>query len=118
MGLEVFTGYRSVYPDLPGTIEEFDQSGYFFDSSYLEEITPKEFTEYNLNWKAQMIAERADMVLMADDLGMGTSIIEQAKKQGAEVLNGMGMLLYQAALAFHLWTGYEVDIEKWKLNFK
>jgi len=32
-----------------------------------------------------MIAERADVVLMADELGMGSAIIEQAKKQGAEV---------------------------------
>jgi len=30
-----------------------------------------------------MIAERADIVLMADELGMGSAIIEQAKRQGA-----------------------------------
>ncbi len=31
-----------------------------------------------------MIGSRADIVLMADELGMGTAVIQQAKKQGAD----------------------------------
>ncbi len=33
----------------------------------------------------QIIAARADVVLMADELGMGSSVIEQSKEMGAEV---------------------------------
>ncbi len=33
-----------------------------------------------------MIASKADIVLQADELGMGTTIVEQAKKQGAKTL--------------------------------
>lgn len=40
-----------------------------------------------------------------------TSFLQQAAAQGATVLNGMGMLLYQGVLAFELWTGQSAPIE-------
>lgn len=43
-----------------------------------------------------------------------TTILKAAKEKGAETLNGLGMLLYQAADAFKLWTGYEPDLVKWR----
>lgn len=40
-----------------------------------------------------------------------TRLLSQAEEIGAKTLNGMGMLLYQGALAFTIWTGKEAPIE-------
>lgn len=40
-----------------------------------------------------------------------TAFMEKASAKGAMVLNGLGMLLYQGALAFELWTGCNAPIE-------
>ncbi|GEM00533.1 shikimate dehydrogenase [Halolactibacillus halophilus] len=38
-----------------------------------------------------------------------TALIREAMSKGADVHHGHEMLVYQAALAFELWTGYNVD---------
>jgi len=40
-----------------------------------------------------------------------TKLLIKAEKIGAKTLNGLGMLLYQGALAFTIWTGREAPIE-------
>lgn len=40
-----------------------------------------------------------------------TRLLSEAERIGAKTLNGMGMLLYQGALAFTIWTGREAPIE-------
>ncbi len=40
-----------------------------------------------------------------------TKLLTEAEKIGAKTLNGLGMLLYQGALAFAIWTGREAPIE-------
>ena len=37
-----------------------------------------------------------------------------AKRTGCPVMNGLGMLLYQGAEAFRLWTGCEMPVEEVK----
>lgn len=39
-----------------------------------------------------------------------TALLEEAESRGAETLNGLGMLLYQAGAQFRLWTGEEPPI--------
>lgn len=41
-----------------------------------------------------------------------TPFLKWAKEQGVEVVNGLGMLLYQAAEAFKLWTGKEMPTKE------
>lgn len=41
-----------------------------------------------------------------------TSFLKWARSQGNPVVNGLGMLLYQAAEAFQLWTGKEMPTEE------
>ena len=36
---------------------------------------------------------------------LGITLMEAARQRGATVVNGVGMLVHQAALAFELWTG-------------
>jgi shikimate dehydrogenase len=36
-----------------------------------------------------------------------TALLAAARAHGARTLNGLPMLVHQAALAFHLWTGRE-----------
>lgn len=40
-----------------------------------------------------------------------TSLLEEARRAGCQVLPGWGMLLYQGALAFQKWTNMEAPIE-------
>lgn len=40
-----------------------------------------------------------------------TMLLREARVHGLKTLNGMGMLLYQGAIAFELWTGIEPPIE-------
>ena len=45
-----------------------------------------------------------------------TPFLKWARNQGNEVINGLGMLLYQAAEAFQLWTGKEMPTDQiWEL---
>lgn len=43
-----------------------------------------------------------------------TKILRDAEKNGAEVQNGVGMFVYQGAIAFQLWTGIMPDTSKMK----
>jgi shikimate dehydrogenase len=36
--------------------------------------------------------------------------MEAARRRGATVVNGVGMLVHQAALAFELWTGRDAPL--------
>ncbi len=40
-----------------------------------------------------------------------TRLLREAKKRGCQVVGGLGMLLYQGALAFELWTGQKPSEE-------
>ena len=43
-----------------------------------------------------------------------TAMLKMAREAGCRTMNGMGMLLFQAAEAFRLWTGKEMPIEHMK----
>lgn len=43
-----------------------------------------------------------------------TPFLARAKLQGCHTMNGIGMLIHQAATAFHSWTGQAMPIEKVK----
>lgn len=43
-----------------------------------------------------------------------TKLLEMAKASGCRTMNGMGMLFFQGAAAFKLWTGREMPIEHMK----
>ena len=49
-----------------------------------------------------------------------TALLKMAKEVGCKTLNGLGMMLFQGAAAFKLWTGEDMPIEhmKEKLDIK
>lgn len=47
-----------------------------------------------------------------------TRLLSQAERIGAKTLNGMGMLLYQGALAFTIWTGKEAPLKAMRVALK
>ncbi len=48
-----------------------------------------------------------------------TKLLEEAKKLGCKTINGLGMMLFQGAASFKLWTGYDmpIDVAKEALDF-
>ena len=40
-----------------------------------------------------------------------TKFLQIAEKEGCKIINGMGMLLYQGALAFELWTNKKMPVD-------
>lgn len=40
-----------------------------------------------------------------------TKLLQMGEAQGCQILNGVGMLVYQGAAAFELWTGQEAPVE-------
>jgi len=47
-----------------------------------------------------------------------TVLLKEAKKQGAKTINGLGMLVYQGAIAFEIWTGVKPDVKVMKRALK
>jgi shikimate dehydrogenase len=43
-----------------------------------------------------------------------TKLVKIAKQAGASGVNGQGMLVYQGALSFKIWTGYDAPINTMK----
>ena len=43
-----------------------------------------------------------------------TELLRMAKEVGCKCMNGFGMMLFQGAAAFKLWTGKEMPIEHMK----
>ena len=58
---------------------------------------------------------QADLLVNATSVGMDqpfeTPFLALARKQGIEAVNGLGMLLHQAAGAFKLWTGKDMPTD-------
>jgi shikimate dehydrogenase len=40
-----------------------------------------------------------------------TALLQEAVRKGAKAINGSGMLLWQAVLAFELWTGVKPRVD-------
>ena len=45
-----------------------------------------------------------------------TKFLKEASKKGAAIQNGVGMFVFQGALAFELWTGIFPDVERMEAN--
>jgi shikimate dehydrogenase len=43
-----------------------------------------------------------------------TRFLQEAEARGALTLDGLGMLVYQGAIAFKLWTGEDAPVEVMK----
>lgn len=43
---QVLNGYQSIYAEYPKSAASLDESGYFFDVAYLEEVTPENYRVY------------------------------------------------------------------------
>jgi len=48
--------------------------------------------------------------LLATVLSWWTAFLRAAEARGARTLDGLGMLVYQGAIAFQMWTGVEAPI--------
>lgn len=58
----------------------------------------------------------SDVIYMPEE----TKLLKGAKKLGCRTINGIGMMLYQGAEAFKIWTGKDMSVDEVKrvLNIK
>ncbi|WP_457612487.1 shikimate dehydrogenase [Methanocaldococcus sp.] len=71
----------------------------------------------NVNVKPLLTAEQLKDVEAVMDLiynPLETVLLKEAKKAGVKAINGLGMLIYQGAEAFKIWTGVEPNIKVMK----
>ena len=68
---QVLNGYHALYAGYPRSISALDQSDYFFDSAYLEEITPDGYQVY--------------LLLKSDGSGYRLWCVNKAKDRGYAV---------------------------------
>ena len=61
------------------------------------------------------IVVNATPVGMSPDTDVETVLLKEAKKRGATVINGLGMLLHQASESFRIWTDYRPNIEDYQV---
>jgi len=47
-----------------------------------------------------------------------TRFLEEAEEMGCKIINGLSMLVHQAAFQFRLWTGIQPDIREIKNDLK
>jgi shikimate dehydrogenase len=47
-----------------------------------------------------------------------TAVLERARSLGLSVVDGLGMLVHQGAIAFELWTGFEPPLEVMRAALK
>ena len=40
-----------------------------------------------------------------------TPFLAEAQKRGAKILDGLGMLVYQGAIGFKIWTGMDAPVD-------
>ena len=92
------------------------------DLSELQEMIAKSdllvnATSVGMDGKSSPVPESLvlpETLLVADTIyqPFETPLLKWAKGQGNQAINGLGMLLYQAAEAFQLWTGKKMPTEE------
>jgi shikimate dehydrogenase len=91
-------------------------SGVFAPGEWLEDVdllvqtTSVGLRGESFPFSVQGISEKALVVDIIFN-PMETAFLQEAKKQGCRTLNGLGMLLYQGALAWEYWLGGHAPLE-------
>lgn len=94
-------------------------------SLFIESIKGFDFKDINLLINATPIGmkENDPLLLSANAIHPGllvydliynpaeTKLLKMAKEKGCKIANGLGMLLYQGARSFQLWTGLDAPLE-------
>ena len=104
-----------------------EQTGFKVDLYALEDVSELQAriaesdllvnaTSVGMDGKSSPVPESIvlpETLLVADIIykPFGTPFLKWARSQGNPAVNGLGMLLYQAAEAFQLWTGKEMPTE-------
>jgi shikimate 5-dehydrogenase len=95
-----------VFSDLPTNIHAVNQTLYIVSHTSVSTID---------------ISDKLHPALLVYDLIYNpceTKLLKMAKKRGARVSNGLGMLLYQGARSFEIWTGKKAPVETMRRALK
>ena len=120
---EIALMLREATPKIKVTVAELNQENMkaeLKDAALLVNSTPLGMDE-NSNESIVADASILKPPLLVYDLlyhPPRTHLMKQAEAQGCTTLNGLSMLLWQAALAFEIWTGVPMPVEHVKNQFK
>ncbi len=98
-----------------GSLDSESYKSYIGSVDLLIDTTPRGM-EPNIDVPPVINAEYMHSNMLVVDLVYNpkeTTLIKAAKEANANYLNGMGMLLYQGIDSFKIWTGIDIDPEKW-----
>ena len=71
----------------------------------------------NINTKPIIDVDKINKDMVVMDLIYNpreTVLLKESRKRGAKTINGLGMLVYQGAIAFEIWTGIKPDVKVMK----
>ncbi|HIP17579.1 MAG TPA: shikimate dehydrogenase [Methanothermococcus okinawensis] len=71
----------------------------------------------NINTKPLIDVNKINKDMVVMDLIYNpreTVLLKESRKRGAKTINGLGMLIYQGAIAFEIWTGVKPDVNVMK----
>lgn len=80
---QVLAGYFTLYAQYPSSLATLDASGYFFDSSYFEEITPDGYQVYlwlyedGSGYRAWCVADEGPRVYAIEEKGNRTTVFDR-----------------------------------------
>lgn len=122
-GEKLIEEWRKVYPEVvmeAGPLESLYYKDLIKGIDLLIDTTPVGMTP-NIDVPPVMDSTYLHSNMLVVDLVYNpekTSLLKAAEKVGADRINGLGMLLYQGIESFKLWTGYEIEPERWKKIIK
>ena len=105
---QILDGYRAVYAEYPRSIAALDQSGYFFDSAYLEEVTPDGYKAY-LWLKSDGSAYSVWCVALETGHGL---VVETANRKGIPFEHDEALEKIKANFQAIAWDGKLVALQE------
>lgn len=111
---------RKTFPDIIFKLYQNSSTGELFNSAMIINTTPigmKGNSADKMPLTLEVISKLPKDTVIYDAIynPSKTLLLQKAKEYGLETINGLDMLIYQAAKAEEIWTGKVPDINKMKI---
>lgn len=112
--------FRKAFPEVTFKLYQNSSTGELFNSAMIVNTTPigmKGHSADKMPLELQIIKDLAPATVIYDVIYNPTKslLLQKSKEYGLETINGLDMLIHQAAKAQEIWTGKLPDINKMKI---